>query len=160
MTWDGHKECTLKTLAEDEWVKMHSELLTNGVKHTHTHTPQTLQCKVKMDDAAKMLPELKCRWEMIGHLSGCADPLLWLTEGGLFCFLTKVKWPVFHPSFPCWSVEPKINYALPLCLPTFSLGKKNNEVASGQSYLYSLKSQICLDNLYISHCLSLDPWFE
>lgn len=40
MTWDGHKECTLKTLAEDEWVKMHSELLTNGVKHTHT--PQTI----------------------------------------------------------------------------------------------------------------------
>lgn len=43
MTWDGHKECTLKTLAEDEWVKMHSELLTNGVKHTHTHRGHTLR---------------------------------------------------------------------------------------------------------------------
>lgn len=129
------------------------------VWNTHTHRRQ-LQCKVKMDDAAKMLPELKCRWEMISHLSGCTDPLLWLTEGGLFCFLTKVKWPVFHPSFSCWLVEPKINHALPLCLPTFSLGKKNNKVASGQSNLYSLESQICLINRYISHCLSLDPRFE
>ncbi len=41
MTWDGHKECTLRTLAEDEWVKMHSELLTNGVKHTHTADTQS-----------------------------------------------------------------------------------------------------------------------
>lgn len=77
-------------LAKDEWVTMHYELLTNGVKHTHTHTMNThFEFKVKMDGAAEMLPELNCRWQMISHLSGCTDPLLWLTEAGLFCFLTK-----------------------------------------------------------------------
>lgn len=86
---NGHKECTLKMLAEDEWMKMHSELLTNGVKHTHTTDTHT-EFTAKMDDGTgKMLPELNCSWQMSWHLSACTDPLLWLTMGGLFCDLTR-----------------------------------------------------------------------
>lgn len=90
MTRKGHKECTLETLAEDKWVEMHSELLTNGMKHKY------LGFTVKMDDTVKMLPKQECWWQMIRRLCGWTDPLQRLTKGGLFCDLTKVKWLFLH----------------------------------------------------------------
>lgn len=99
---------TQRMHTEDEWVKMHSELLTNGVKHTHS-VDTHLRCKVKMNDMVKMLPELDCRWQMNCCLSGCTDPLLWLSKGELFCNFTNVKKPALHLLFS-YFIDPQINY--------------------------------------------------
>lgn len=73
------------------WRQMSGDALWTIDKWHETH--KYLEFTVKMDDTVKMLSKQSCWWQMIRHLSGSTDPLLRFSDGGLFCDMTKVKWP-------------------------------------------------------------------